>query len=144
MRALVLAAIGLVLVAGPGCRRGDIREARRLLEVAAHQVELLDLEIADLYAQKAAECLASSGGWEEYDSCVAPWDLAVTKTKELRRGLFSVQAGLDTWVASKDSASFKRASCQFFELVEELRTLLSRHGAEVQNLDYSGVVKCSS
>lgn len=85
----------------------------RAVETAAQATVLIDEQVAAAYTVHSLECRAVSADWDEYDSCIEPWNKAAAQVGRLREVTYSLDV-----VKGRKAQSI--AACEWFKVVQTL------------------------
>jgi hypothetical protein len=136
----VLLALTLVLsVFLVGCpkEKRALNYARKAVEASALTVDLVDSEVADLYAGAATEALAACDDRACYSAAMRKWDKTVLAVNSMKRSLLIVEGSLDAWEAGSPNGQnnlLNAAGC-FLGSMVELHIMLNDLGAKAPALD---------
>lgn len=138
MRIAILCALSLVLLAGCPKEKRALNAARKAVEIAAQTVDLVDSEVASLYAEAGTTALAACEDRTCYDSAMRRWDKTVRGVVAMKGSLLLVETSLDAWEAGSPNgrANLLSAAACFLEGLLQLQGLLDGLGVNAPALDH--------
>lgn len=134
---LALALVFSVLLVGCPKEKRALNYARKAVEASAMTVDLVDSEVADLYADAAADALAACDDRACYDAALRKWNKTVLAVNSMKRSLHIVEGALDAWAAGSPSgqANMLNAAGCFLGSMVELHIMLVDLGAKAPALE---------
>lgn len=133
---IILSLCALTLAGCPKERRA-LNGARKAVEVAAQTVDLIDAEVASLYADAATTALAACETRACYDSALRRWNKTVQAVNSMKFSLLSVENALDAWEAGSPNGhnNLLEAVACFAESLASLSALLTELDVHAPSLD---------
>lgn len=134
MRLLQISALALlVLAAGCPKEKKALNIARKSVEIAAHTVLLVDLEVSLLYEDARTAALAECAERVCYADKMVRWDKTVLAVDSMKLSLLTLDTALDAWEAGSPNGrdNLLGAAACFVETMVNVQSLLAVLGTDV-------------